>query len=369
MKYYCFPLAALLSLFLYNELYAYTPKELAQDDTVLAANASVLPVIDGIGDDQCWKDAPWQSIDQVWIPYGGEADSHDYTGRYKIVWSSESNLLYFLVEITDDSFIDGFIPDVTTDIFNFDITEVFIDEDASGGLHMYDSGQQNAENAFAYHMYSPFPEPGDTTSELYVDDMATGGRPNYATHFPDFIKYRTSDTSAVFEFSLIVFDDTYNENNKDASRVLLNANKVIGLSVAYCDNDNPDGQRDNMFGSVWEPSPGNLHWQNADYFGRVKLVQGISSGIADEQSVNSNTIQVYPNPSSSFVKLQLNDPYNGEIMLRLYNVLGQEVFRISDIKTTRLFNKTVLLNNLATGIYFLQTQFGKISYTKKLIIH
>jgi len=340
-----------------------------QADTVLAPDVSEVPLINGNSDDQCWQNVPWQSIDQVWIPYDGETDSFDYTGHYKVIWSSTTNLLYFLIEVTDDIFVDGFIPDVTADIYNFDITEIFIDEDASGGLHMFDSGQQNAENAFAYHMYSPYPDPGAATSELYVDDMATVGRPNYASHFPEFSKFRSSDTSVVLEFSLIVYNDTYEDNNIDPARVQLEIGKIIGLSIAYCDNDDPDGQRDNMFGSVWEPSPGNLHWQNADYFGRIKLVPDISTGIEMEQTSQANTIKVYPNPSSSIVKLQLDNPYNGEIVIRLYNILGQEVSRISDIKTSRLFNKTIFLNSLSTGIYFLQTQIGNIISAKKLIIH
>jgi hypothetical protein len=357
----------LLTLCIYNQ--AYSLKEHMQADTVLAPNISEIPIVNGNGDDQCWQNVPWQTIDQVWIPYEDILDSFDYTGRYKAAWSVTTNLLYFLVEITDDSFVDGFIPDVTADIYNFDITEIFIDEDASGGLHMFDTDQQNAENAFAYHMYAPFPDPGEATSELFVDDMAAGGRPNYASHFPEFSKYCASDTSVVFEFSLIVYNDTYTENNKDAARVQLIVNKVMGLSIAYCDNDDPDGQRDNMYGSVWEPDPGNLHWQNADYFGKVKLVQDISTGIQNEQTAQINSIKVYPNPSSSFINLQLNDHYNGEIGIRIYNILGQEVFRTSDIKTSRFFSKKIYLNNLSTGIYFLQTQIGKFNSARKFIIH
>jgi hypothetical protein len=51
--------------------------------------------------------------------------------------------------------------------------------------------------------------------------------------------------------------------------------KVMGLTLAYCDNDKPDVNpktRDKFFGSVWVPAAAyNDHWMNADYFGIVKL--------------------------------------------------------------------------------------------------
>ena len=82
-----------------------------QDDTVKVIEISELPLIDGIGDDNCWNDCKWQYIDQVWIEYGQTLDSADFSGRYKIAWSPSTNLLYFLVEIVDDVFVDGYVYD------------------------------------------------------------------------------------------------------------------------------------------------------------------------------------------------------------------------------------------------------------------
>ncbi len=286
--YSCQLIAAGVSLFLLNNFQALSQQAPVQNDPVLAPDVSVPPVIDGTGDDLCWQNVPWQGIGQVWIPYGAIADSSDYSGRYKVAWSSTTNLLYFLVEITDDVFVDGFVPGVTSDIYNFDIVEVFIDEDKSGGLHVFDGtgavGREwgtNAENAFAYHIYAAFPSDGQVTRNCHVGDLGGTSRSdvrsmNYASHFPAFALRKTGN-KAVWEFSLIVYNDTYEDTNKDAARVQLTSGKELGLSLAYCDNDDPNEDpkvRDNMFGSVWEPSPGNLHWMNADYFGKVKLVSG-----------------------------------------------------------------------------------------------
>jgi hypothetical protein len=360
-----------VSLFFLSSLPAVAQHGPVQDSLVLAPDVAVPPAIDGVGNDLCWQNVPWQSIAQVWIPYGASVDSEDYSGRYKVIWSSNSNLLYFLIEITDDAFVDGYVPGVTADIYNFDIAEVFIDEDTSGGEHRYDGSATNAENAFAYHMYADFPDQGEVTKTCQVDDMAgtqfSSRRADYTSHFPEF-SLRVNGNTGVWEFSLIVYNDTYQDNNKGASRVQLAAGKEMGLSVAYCDNDDFDGQRDNMFGSVWERSPGNLHWMNADNFGRIKLVSNITSGVSDEHAVQVNSVKLFPNPASSSLQLHLDNSYLGEVSIQLFNILGQEVFRTSASKTDHLLAKALVLNHLPPGPYFIQAQMGQSVFRGKLII-
>jgi hypothetical protein len=350
---------------------------IVQDDPVLAPNTVVVPTIDGIGDDACWQNVPWQPIAQVWVwppLQDSTVTTDDFSGRYKVVWSSTTNLLYFLMEVHDDVFVDGYKPTGGGAIYDYDISEVFIDENKSGGVHMYDGPGINAENAFAYHMYAACPADGQVTTVCQVDDMAgtqsTSTRANYTSHFPEFALRRTGQM-AVREFSLIVYNDTYTENNKEAARSQLAVGKEMGLSVAYCDNDglseNPK-VRDNMFGSVWEPYPHNLHWQNADYFGHVKLVADIPASVEGGHAIQINPIRLYPNPASSASQLQLDNSYRGEVSIRLFNLLGQEVFRTAGLKAERLFIQSLILNRLPSGFYFIQTQMGKSVDCEKLII-
>lgn len=351
-------------------------KTVSQDSVVQVPNVSVVPLVDGKGDDPCWEKAKWQSIDQTWINYGEHVDSTDYSGRFKLLWSSTTNLLYFLVEVTDNVFVDGFIAGKTADIYNYDITEVFIDEDNSGGVHMYDGPGLNAQNAFAYHMYVGVPLAGMAMTTYYIDDMAgtqsNNKRVNYTSHFPE-LAMRTSGTRAVREFSLIVYNDTYTETNKVAARVQLTTGKEIGLTVAYCDNDglaeNPK-VRDNMFGSVWEPSPGNLHWQNANYFGTVKLVSDGSTAVRTEESATETQSTVYPNPASTHTMLHLVNGYHGDVTIRLFNILGQQVLQAAALKMDRSFYQKLSFNHLPAGTYILQTQMGNaVGYQKLLLTY
>jgi hypothetical protein len=261
----------------------------AQDSIVEAHEANTPPKIDGISNDGCWDHAKWQSIDQVWIPWGAPLDGSDFSGRYKVAWSSKTNLLYFLVEITDDVVSDGYVRGKTAPIFNFDMIEVFIDEDKSGGYHVFDGTVKdeislgtNAENAFAYHIFAKSPKSGESSSSYCVEDIAgtswdTNTNPDYSDHFPEFITHRERNVTT-YEFSLIVYNDTYSPENKTASRVKLTNGKIMGLSLAANDDDQPEVDpvqtlRDNMIGSVAVKEEAyNNHWKIADDFGIIKLV-------------------------------------------------------------------------------------------------
>jgi hypothetical protein len=262
---------------------------LTHDDTIFVRECKTAPVFDGIGDDVCWQNTEWNRIDQVWIPWGVVMDSLDFTGRYKMAWSASENLLYFLIEITDDVVSDAYVPGETAPIFNFDMFEVFIDEDKSGGYHVFDgtadnetSLGRNAENAFAYHIFTKFPESGSTTTNFRVEDL--GGtdwehlvNEVYNGHFPDFILRKEGNVNT-WEFSLIVYNDSYSPENVSGSRVTLTPGKVMGISIAYNDDDEPEvdpkmTQRDNFIGSVAVSKEAyNNHWKNADDFGIIKLV-------------------------------------------------------------------------------------------------
>jgi hypothetical protein len=257
----------------------YTTNKALIKSTVMAKETRKAPVFDGEGLDSCWQEAGWNYIDQTWITWGQTIDSSDYSGRFKVSWSETENLLFFYVEVTDDAFVDGYVfPDEGYP--DFDIVEVFLDEDHSGGLHVFDDNAEwgaNSENAFSYHLALDAPADGNTVTDFVAADIdGTSWSDNiiidYAAHFPDLAMKKDGNIYR-YEFSLRVYDDGYDHADPEASRVALTAGKVMGMSMAYCDNDQPDGERDNFFGSVWVPEEAyNDHWMNADGYGTLRLV-------------------------------------------------------------------------------------------------
>lgn len=346
-------------------------RQRAQADTVETPNVEILPTIDGHSNDACWAGTSWQTIDQVWIPWGGSVGASDYTGQYKVAWDSTENVLYFVVEITDDVFVDGYVfPN--GGYYNHDIVEVFIDEDKSGGMHRIDQGAENAENAFAYHIVVDAPANGDTTSEFVVCDNAGFYEiVNYASHFPEFVM-RKDENQYTWEFSLAVYADTLDTLNPEASRVDLSEGKIIGLSLAYCDNDSINEvpkTRDNFFGSVWVPEEEyNDHWMNADGFGTIKLI-GESSGIEDDLTIPDISFLNYPNPFTDRTIIEFELPKSSKVTIDVLNILGQTVDTIIEASFPR-GRHTVEWTPLgiSSGIYFYRIQTNSFKGIKKLLI-
>ena len=355
--------------------------QIVQDDPLLIIRTLSLPSIDGVGDDPCWVAANWQSIGKVWIPFNGFVPDSDYAGRYKVMWSSETNLLYFLIVIYDDVYVDGYVPSPYGGCYNYDITEVFIDENHSGGEHRYDGSATNAENAFAYHMYADYPDEGEVNSIPYIEDMigtqSSSTWVDHAFHFPEYALKKTGNM-AVREFSLIVYNDTYTEENTEAAIADLHDGKVMGLSVAYCDNDHPEKsprERDNMYGSVVEPSPGNLHWMNADYFGTVKLVDELSTGMSTSLTTPKKYVlhQNYPNPFNPSTVIEYQLAENAFVTLKIYDILGNEIktlvneFQNKGNYTVR-FNASSVRQQTPSGVYLYRLDAGQYHDSRKFVL-
>jgi hypothetical protein len=338
-----------------------------QDDTVRAPNVGSVPTIDGHSDDSCWGLVEWQEIDQVWIPWNGSVGAGDYTGQYKVVWSSVENLLYFVVEVTDDVFIDGYVfPN--GGYHNFDVVELFIDEDKSGGLHRIDQGSENAENAFAYHIMVDAPADGDTTTDFVVCDNAGFWEiVDRAGHFPDLAMRKNGD-QYIWEFSLAVYADTFDSGDPEASRVDLTEGKIMGLSMAYCDNDAPDGVRDNFFGSVEVAhADSNNHWINADGFGTLELVG--ESGIEDELVNSEISFISYPNPFQDKTIIEFELAGSSKVKIDVLNVLGQSVAKVTEARF-KAGRHTVewTSEGIPAGIYFCRMEANSFKSIKRLLI-
>lgn len=369
-------------------------------DTLFITETKYIPEIDGQTTDETWATVNWNSIDQIWMPYNNEPSNlgheaglqlwdgeDDFTGKFKVVWSSETNLLYFLVEITDDKFTGGYIynenPNSGGGYPNYDIVEVFIDADRSGGLHVFDGtgnvGAQwgtNAENAFSYHVATNEPENGSIQTQFHALDIAgtNWGYPNqkvpdYAPHFPGFT-VKKENNKYVWEFSLKVYSDTYNPSNTEASLVLLESGKILGLSLAYCDNDNPEEsplRRDHFFGSVdVQPAAYNDHWKQADGFGVAKLTK--STITFSSFSKLNEQIKIKSYASNGWLFSSVNSPVNDKVSIRVLSILGQEIITKTEFKSTPELNNRIDIQNLKSGIYFVQIAFGNKRTTNKFIV-
>lgn len=214
-----------------------------------APHAEKAPKVDGIANESIWQSAKWQNLDQRWL--GPEFSKEDFQGRYKVVWTKSK--LYLMAEIVDDILIDSH-RDPLTQYWDDDCLEIFLDEDFSGGDHQYN------HNALAYHM---------SLDNQAIDIGTNKLAQNYSHHVESNWKQRGN--TVVWELSIDIYTDAYQDSADDNKPIELTAGKVMGLMVAYCDNDGSE-LRENFIGS--ESAIGGAPdrgWIDAGMFGKLIL--------------------------------------------------------------------------------------------------
>jgi len=214
-----------------------------------APRATIAPDIDGIPDEAVWRDAPWQELSHRWL--GPEYSAADFQGRYKVVWTPYR--IYILAEIVDDVLIDTH-RDPLVQYWDDDCLEIFVDEDFSGGDHQYN------HNAFAYHL----------SLDNRAIDIGTDRRPRDYSHHVE-SRWKQSGDKVIWEVAVSVYPDGYVDGDGNNQPSVLHPGKIIGLMVAYCDNDGSD-LRENFIGSESVPSgPRDRGWIDAGLFGSLIL--------------------------------------------------------------------------------------------------
>ena len=221
-----------------------------QDRTEYRAPQATFPVIvDGVAADAAWDAAPWQEIKYRWL--GPEYSAEDFQGRFKVVWTERK--IYLLVEIVDDILFDSH-RDPLVQYWDDDCLEIFIDEDHSGGDHQFN------HNAFAYHL----------SLDNKAIDIGTDKRARDYSHHVE-SRWQQQGSKVVWEVAIDVYDDGYVDESDDNEPVALSAGKILGLMLAYCDNDGSE-LRENFIGSESVPhGPKDRGWIDAGLFGELVL--------------------------------------------------------------------------------------------------
>lgn len=250
IKYQNFSLSTLLMLLVFQANSAYSAESHAPDRTeYFAPYAGKSINVDGSADESVWQLAKWQNLEHRWL--GPEYFKEDFQGRYKVVWSKSK--LYILTEIVDDILIDSH-RDPLIQYWDDDTLEIFLDEDFSGGDHQYN------HNAFAYHMSLD-----NQAIDIGTNELAQ----KYSHHVES--RWQQQGDKLIWEVSIDIYTDAYQDESNNNQAVELFAGKVIGLMVAYCDNDGSE-LRENFIGS--ESAPGkepDRGWKDAGIFGKLIL--------------------------------------------------------------------------------------------------
>ncbi|HSN83492.1 MAG TPA: CBM9 family sugar-binding protein [Polyangiales bacterium] len=215
-----------------------------------APKAKRAPSVDGVADEPIWERARWHEISHRWL--GPEYSPEDFQGRFKVVWTREK--IYILVEIVDDVLFDSH-RDPLVQYWDDDCLEIFVDEDFSGGDHQYN------HNAFAYHV----------SLDNQAIDIGTDEQPRSYSHHVE-SRWQQRGNKIIWELGIDIYTDEYVDGSSKNRPVKLGAGKVMGLMIAWCDNDGSE-LRESFIGS--ESAPGEKKdrgWIDAGLFGELSLV-------------------------------------------------------------------------------------------------
>lgn len=315
-----------------------------QQDTIYTYITKTPVVVDGSDADECWAKAKWYAIDKVWLPHTYSVmEEGDFAGKYKVAY--DADYLYILVEVVDDILSDDHVNPMDS-YYNDDCVELFIDEDRSKGPH------EHTNNAFAYHV-----------SVFYdVIDGGTGSLVNLRDNL-NVMMDTIAENTYRWEFAVKMFNSSFNSKDPDASRVVLTANKLMGFSIAYCDNDDAaNKERENFIGSMIMPEADrNVNYQTADYFGSMLLVDPDHSGVSSPDLKNNKRIKVYPNPATD--KVTFSQTQDDDVTLEIRSLTGSLV---REMQLSSL-SETVEISDLAKGMYLFNLSTNSFSQTERII--
>jgi len=224
---------------------------IAKEDGFFKARKSKSPVqIDGCNKDSIWSSIDWYDMNYLWM--GNKADSTDYHGRFKLAWDSQ--YVYILVEVIDEK-LNPTLGNGLENYWKGDYVEVFIDEDKSGGNHQFN------HQAYAYHVSTE----GHSIDKNTLEETV---------YFDDHVEVQRSQegNKHLWEMAIKLYDNQFDENTSNNIPVKIFAQKSIGFSIAYGDNDG-NNNRENFMGSKKTHGKNNDEgYINSDVFGSILFI-------------------------------------------------------------------------------------------------
>lgn len=97
----------------------------------------------------------------------------------------------------------------------------------------------------------------------------------------------------------------------------------------------------------------------------IKINDLVYAGI--NELTLDNSYSIYPNPTTSYFTVSLDNKNAENVSVEIFNQLGQSVKK-ENLGTANVINNSVSTAELSSGVYFIRTNMGNKSSVKKLII-
>jgi hypothetical protein len=84
--------------------------------------------------------------------------------------------------------------------------------------------------------------------------------------------------------------------------------------------------------------------------------------------VEISLYQNYPNPFNPVTEIKFDIPKPGQVILKVYDIAGREVWSFNDFKKAGSYSVTFDGTNLASGIYFYRLEADAFAESKKMVL-
>ena len=81
-----------------------------------------------------------------------------------------------------------------------------------------------------------------------------------------------------------------------------------------------------------------------------------------------HTINIYPNPASDRIKIQIETLQPETVQMVLYDIVGRKISEISMLEVSQQFVYDMDVSNFAKGIYMLRIATSKGQVMRKIVI-
>ena len=105
--------------------------------------------------------------------------------------------------------------------------------------------------------------------------------------------------------------------------------------------------------------------QNVDYTNGVTAVNEAANAVPQAYQLNQN----YPNPFNPSTAITFVVPTNGQVSLKVYDMLGREVATlVNGLQDAGVHTAYFNASNLASGVYLYKISAGNFTQVKKMML-
>jgi len=188
--------------------------------------------------------------------------------------------------------------------------------------------------------------------------------------------YETVDTSTTDNFAAAVLPDF--RVTSTGANTYIYPDWPIPINLSYTDQSLLTHGTDGLpVGDLnWFPTAKATFTQNrTTYYTKIQTAldagQLVATAVREPSSLPGKfeLQQNYPNPFNPSTQINFSIPQAGNVSLKVYNILGQEVATLMDgVKSAQTYNVTFDASKLSSGVYFYTLKFGEQSISKKMLL-